>query len=67
MTGAELKQHHALYAAFHEKMVVFQNRGYDSGDCIAQQPLKEFEGRFGNATEFIRGAFHSLNLAYSPD
>lgn len=67
LSGAELRQHHALYAAFHERMVVFQNRGYDSGDCIAQQPLKAHEAQFGDATAFIRGAFHSLNLAYSPD
>ncbi len=67
LTGAELKDHHRLYAEFHERMVVFQNRGYDSGDCIAQQPLQQHEAQFGEASEFIRGAFRSLNLAYSPD
>lgn len=67
LTGAELKAHHERFAAFHEQMVVFQNRGYDSGDCIAQRPLKDHEAQFGDATDFIRGAFHSLNLAYSPD
>lgn len=67
LTGAELQAHHRMYADFHERMVVFQNRGYDSGDCLAQQPLKEYEAQFGDPTEFIRGAFRSLNLAYSPD
>lgn len=67
LTGADLQQQRALHADFHERMVVFQNRGYDSGDCIAQQPLKDHEPRFGDATDFIRGAFYSLNLAYSPD
>jgi glyoxylase-like metal-dependent hydrolase (beta-lactamase superfamily II) len=66
ITGAELRKHRAMYAQFHQRMVVFQNRGYDSGDCIAQRSLKDFELQFGDATEFIRGAFHSLNLAYSP-
>jgi glyoxylase-like metal-dependent hydrolase (beta-lactamase superfamily II) len=67
LTGAELQRHHEMLAAFHEKMVVFQNRGMDTGDCIAARPLKDHEARLGDATEFIRGAFHSLNLAYSPD
>lgn len=35
ITGAELRKHRAMYAQFHQRMVVFQNRGYDSGDCIA--------------------------------
>jgi len=67
MTGAEMKQHHERIAAFHEQMVVFQNKGMDSGDCVAARPLKAFEAEFGDATAFVVGAFHSLNLAYSPD
>jgi cyclase len=65
--GATLRRHHQMYAAFHEKMVLFQNKGYDSGDCVAQRPLKEFEPIFGDPAAFIQGSFHSLNLAYSPD
>lgn len=67
MTGIELQQQRTMFADFHERMVVFQNKGYDSGDCIAQRPLKEFESQYGDAAAFIRGAFYSLNLAYSPD
>ena len=67
LTGAELQQQHALFAAFHEQMVVFQNKGMDSGDCIAAKPLKAFEAQYGDASRFIYGAFQSLNLAYSPD
>lgn len=67
LTGAELKQQHEMFAAFHEQMVVFQNRGMDSADCIAAKPLAQFESRYGDAAEFIRGAFYSLNIAYSPD
>lgn len=66
-TGEELRRHHQMYAAFHEKMVVYLNRGFDSGDCIAERPLKDYESQFGDATAFIGGAFQSLNLAYSPD
>jgi cyclase len=67
LTGDELKRQHELFAAFHEKMVVFQNKGMDSGDCVAARPLKDFEALYGDAKAFITGAFHSLNLAYSPD
>jgi glyoxylase-like metal-dependent hydrolase (beta-lactamase superfamily II) len=67
LTGEELRRHHEMYAAFHEKMVVYLNKGMDSGDVLAERPLKPFEGQFGDPTAFIRGAFRSLNLAYSPD
>jgi cyclase len=67
LTGTELQRHHEMYAAFHEKMVVYLNRGFDSGDCIADRPLKAYEDQFGDPAGFIRGAFRSLNLAYSPD
>jgi glyoxylase-like metal-dependent hydrolase (beta-lactamase superfamily II) len=67
LTGAELARHHAMYAAFHERMVGYMNKGWDSGDAIADHPLKEFEAQFGDPSEFIHGAFMSLNLAYSPD
>jgi glyoxylase-like metal-dependent hydrolase (beta-lactamase superfamily II) len=67
LTGAELVQHHQMYAEFHERMVVYLNKGMDPGDVIAERPLKEFEAQFGNASAFIQGAFMSLNLAYAPD
>ncbi len=67
MTGAELKRQHQMFAAFHEKMVVYLNKGMDSGDAIADQPLKAYTGQYGDPAAFIRGAFTSLNLAYSPD
>jgi cyclase len=67
LTGTELQAQHRMFAAFHEKMVVFLNRGMDSGDCIAARPLKEYEGEYGDPKAFIYGAFQSLNLAYSPD
>ncbi len=67
LDGAELQRQHEMYAAFHEKMVVYLNKGMDSGDCVADRPLRQFEAQFGDATAFIVGAFRSLNLAYSPD
>jgi glyoxylase-like metal-dependent hydrolase (beta-lactamase superfamily II) len=67
LTGEELQRNRQMLSAFHEQLVVFQNRGMDSGDCIAARPLKDFEAQFGDAAPFIRGAFHSINLAYSPD
>lgn len=67
LSGAEIAKHHEMYAAFHEKMVVYMNRGWDSGDAIADRPLKPYEAQFGDPAAFIHGAFISLNLAYSPD
>ena len=67
ITGEALQRQYQIFAAFHEKMVVFQNKGYDAGDCIAARPLQDFEAQYGDAAKFVSGAFHSLNLAYSPD
>jgi glyoxylase-like metal-dependent hydrolase (beta-lactamase superfamily II) len=67
LTGVDLARQHHMYAAFHETMVAYLNKGMDSGDSIAARPLAQFEPQFGDATQFIRGAFRSLNLAYSPD
>lgn len=67
LTGAELARHHQMYAEFHERMVGYLIKGWDSGDAIADRPLKAFEAQFGDPTAFIRGAFTSLNLAYAPD
>jgi hypothetical protein len=43
------------------------HKRWDSGDAIADHPLKAFEAQFGDPTTFIHGAFMSLNLAYPPD
>ncbi len=67
LTGEELQRHADMYAAFHERMVGYINKGMDSGDSIADRPLQAFEEQFGDPTTFIYGAFQSLNLAYSPD
>jgi glyoxylase-like metal-dependent hydrolase (beta-lactamase superfamily II) len=67
MTGAELARQHQMFAVFHEQMVVYLNKGMDSGDVIADHPLKAHESQYGDSRAFIHGAFTSLNLAYSPD
>ncbi|MET0292620.1 MAG: MBL fold metallo-hydrolase, partial [Steroidobacteraceae bacterium] len=38
LTGDQLRRQHDLFAAFHEKMVGFQNKGMDSGDILAERP-----------------------------
>ena len=67
LTGAELARHHQMYAQFHERMVGYMMKGWDSGDAVSDRPLKAFEAQFGDPTAFIHGAFASLNLAYAPD
>jgi glyoxylase-like metal-dependent hydrolase (beta-lactamase superfamily II) len=67
ISGGRIQTMHRMFAAFHEQMVAWQNRGWDSSDCIAARPLQEFEAQYGDPAPFIHGAFLSLNLAYSPD
>ena len=67
MTADDLKRQHEMIAAFHERMVTYQNKGMDVGDILAARPLQAFEPQYGDPSAFIEGAFRSLNLAYSPD
>jgi len=67
ISGADIKRTHQMFAAFHEQMVVWQNKGWDSGDCIRARPLRDYEAQYGDPAPFIHGAFQSLNLAYAPD
>ncbi len=68
MTTDELKRQHEMVAAFHDRMVGYQNKGMDVGDILASSdPLAAFEAQYGDPSAFIEGAFRSLNLAYSPD
>lgn len=67
ITGEVLMRQHEMFLAFHEKMVGYLNKGMDSGDSIADRPLRAHEAQYGDPTKFIYGAFQSLNLAYSPD
>lgn len=67
LSADELKRQRDLFSAFHDRMVGFQNKGMDSGDILAERPLKEHEAHYGDPSAFITGAFRSLNLAYSPD
>ena len=67
LSADELKRQRDLFAAFHDRMVGFQNKGMDTGDILAERPLKDYEAQYGDPASFIVGAFRSLNLAYSPD
>lgn len=67
ISGADIKRTHTMFATLHEQMVLWQNKGWDSGDCIKARPLRDYEAQYGDATGFIHGAFQSLNLAYAPD
>jgi hypothetical protein len=67
MRGADFVRHRDMYRKLHEQLFVYINRGYGPSDALAQRPLKDYEGEFGDSTEFIKGAYRSLFLAYLPD
>ncbi len=67
LTGADIARHRDMYRRFHEQLFVYLSKGFGPSDAIAQRPLKDHEGEFGDPTAFIAGAYRSLFLAYLPD
>jgi glyoxylase-like metal-dependent hydrolase (beta-lactamase superfamily II) len=67
LTGADIARHHEMYLKLHEQLVDYMNKGFGASDAIAERPLKDHEAELGDPTEFLKGAYRSLILAYSPD
>jgi predicted metal-dependent hydrolase len=67
MTGKEIVRHRGIYERLFVTMIEYLNKGYGPEDAVKQNPLKEYEGEFGDASEFEYGALRSMMIAYVPD
>jgi len=67
MTGKEVVRHRDIYQKLFMTMIEYMNKGFGPEDAAERNPLKEYEGEFGNASTFLYGAMRSMQIAYVPD
>lgn len=67
LTGNDIVRHRDMYSKLHVTLMAEMNKGMGIDDAVKMNPLKEHESEFGDASEFLAGAFKSLIFAYVPD
>jgi hypothetical protein len=67
MTGAEVVRHRNMYQKLFTTMIGYLNKGFGPEDAARENPLKEYEKEFGDATQFEHDALRSMMIAYVPD
>jgi glyoxylase-like metal-dependent hydrolase (beta-lactamase superfamily II) len=67
LTGRDVVRQRAIYDELFETMIGFMNKGYGAEDVVRDNPLKQYESEFGDASAFLDGAYRSMLIAYVPD
>jgi glyoxylase-like metal-dependent hydrolase (beta-lactamase superfamily II) len=64
---SDLRTQYEMYGTIYDRLTQLLNKGRGPTEAVAARPAREFEGRMGNADEFVRRAFESLWAYLSPD
>jgi len=56
-----------IYLELFETMIGYMNLGYGAEDAVRENPLRQYEAEFGNASAFLDGAYRSMMIAYVPE
>ncbi len=56
-----------MYGTIYDRLNQMLNKGRGPSEAVEAKPAKEYEGKMGNADEFIRHSFESLWAYLSPD
>jgi cyclase len=67
LTGRDVLHQRDIYDELFETMIGYMNMGLGAEDVVVRNPLKKYESELGDATEFLDGAYHSMQIAYVPD
>jgi len=67
LTGREIVRQRDVYLELFETMIGYMNRGFGPEDAAANNPLATYEAEYGDAFEFIYGAYRSMLIAYVPE
>jgi len=67
MTGAEMVKQRDMYQKLFSTMIGYLNKGYGPEDAVTNNPVKEYQGEFGDPSAFLYGALRSMMIAYVPD
>jgi glyoxylase-like metal-dependent hydrolase (beta-lactamase superfamily II) len=66
-TGAEILKQRDIYVKLFATMIEYLNMGMGPEDAVTRNPLKEYQGQFGDPSAFLYGAMRSMHIAYVPD
>jgi cyclase len=67
LAGRDVVRLRDIYDELFKTMIGYMNMGYGAEDAVAQNPLKQYEAEFGDASAFLDGAYRSMLIAYVPD
>lgn len=67
MSGRDLVRQRDIYLELFETLIGYMNRGFGPEDAAANNPLEAYEDEFGDARDFLYGAYRSMLIAYVPD
>jgi glyoxylase-like metal-dependent hydrolase (beta-lactamase superfamily II) len=67
LTGRDIVRQRDIYDALFETMIGYMNKGLGAEDVVPLNPLKQYEGEYGDASAFLDGAYRSMQIAYVPD
>lgn len=67
LTGRDIARQRDIYSSLFSTMIGYMNMGFGPEDAVEHNPLKQYEAEFGDASEFLDGAYRSMLIAYVPD
>lgn len=67
ISGRDVTRLRDIYLELFDTMIGYMNMGFGAEDAVASKPLEPYEAEFGDASEFIDGAYRSMLIAYVPE
>lgn len=67
ITGRDIVRFRDIYLELFDTMIGYMNMGFGPEDAAASEPLRAYADEFGDASEFIYGAYRSMLIAYVPE
>jgi len=67
LTGRDIVRLRDIYLELFDTLIDYMNRGYGPEDAAAEAPLARFNSEFGDAADFVYGAYRSMLVAYVPE
>lgn len=67
ITGRDIVRQRDIYLELFETMIGYMNMGLGAEDVVQRNPLEAHEAEFGDPSDFLDGAYRSMQIAYVPD
>ena len=67
ITGRDIVRQRDIYDELFQTMIADMNKGFGPEDAAKQNALNKYASEFGDASNFLYGAYRSMLIAYVPD